>query len=215
MQTTAKPLRDVAVGALLIGLGAALPFVAVTLGTVITGRPLVGLITNTTAIVLVLSGVVGLGARLPFDVSAGLFFIAVAGLGVWLGYAYPFGTAQRMGAGFVPKILCGMLAALGAIVTLKGLVSRSGTEDPIPWRPLIATLASVIVFALLIEPVAWAHWLPTGLVPASVASLLVAGLGTQDTRWAELAAFAFVLGVLSVILFVKALGLSMQSGIGL
>lgn len=206
--------RDLVVGALLVALGASLPLLAATFGTVVTGRPLVGLLTHTIALVLVLCGLVGLSARLPLDVSAGLFFMLVAGVGLWFGAAYPFGTPQRMGAGFVPKILCWMLGGLGAFVLLIGALNRATLEEGIPWRPLIATLASVIVFAMLIEPVAWASWLPTGLVPAAVASLLVAGIGSVETRWGELALFSLVLGVLSVLLFVKALGLSMQSGIG-
>lgn len=212
---TAHPYRDVIAGIVLVAIGAALPYLAATLGTIVTGRPQVGLITHTSALVLVLSGLVGLSARLPIDFSAGLFLILVAALGLWLGDAYPFGTAQRMGAGFVPKILCWLLIALGAIVLLKGLLSRGTVDEDVPWRALISTLASVIVFAILIEPVPWVQWLPTGLVPASVASLLVAGIGSRDTRWAELAVFALVLGILSVFLFVKALGLSMQSGIGI
>jgi putative tricarboxylic transport membrane protein len=55
------------------------------------------------------------------DVLAGLLFIAVAVLGLWLSRDYPIGTALRMGTGYVPRLLCWLLLGLGAVVLVQGL----------------------------------------------------------------------------------------------
>ena len=39
------------------------------------------------------------------DVLAGLLFIGLALLGLWLSRDYPIGTALRMGTGYVPRRL--------------------------------------------------------------------------------------------------------------
>src|SRR4030081_729366 len=61
------------------------------------------------------------------DVLAGLMFIGVAALGLWLSRNYPIGTALRMGTGYVPRLLCWILMGLGAIVLVQGL--RESSSD--------------------------------------------------------------------------------------
>jgi hypothetical protein len=60
------------------------------------------------------------------DVLAGLMFIAVAALGLWLSRNYAIGTALRMGTGYVPRLLCWILLALGAIIFVQGLAVAGG-----------------------------------------------------------------------------------------
>src|SRR5688572_7462123 len=55
------------------------------------------------------------------NVLAGLMFIGIAALGLWLSRHYPVGTALRMSTGYVPRLLCWVLMALGAIVLFQGL----------------------------------------------------------------------------------------------
>ena len=55
------------------------------------------------------------------DVLAGLLFCAIALLGLYLSRDYPVGTALRMGTGYVPRLLCWILLALGALILVQGL----------------------------------------------------------------------------------------------
>ena len=55
------------------------------------------------------------------NVLAGLMFIAIAALGLWVSRNYPVGTALRMSTGYVPRLLCWLLMGLGAIVLVQGL----------------------------------------------------------------------------------------------
>ncbi len=47
------------------------------------------------------------------DVLAGLLFIVVAVLGLWISRDYPIGTALRMGTGYVPRKGCAGRKARG------------------------------------------------------------------------------------------------------
>ena len=54
------------------------------------------------------------------DVLAGLLFVAVAVVGLYVSRDYPIGTAVRMGTGYVPRLLCWLLLGLGAWILVQG-----------------------------------------------------------------------------------------------
>src|SRR5438034_7183535 len=90
------------------------------------------------------------------NVLAGLLFIAVAALGLWLSRNYPVGTALRMGTGYVPRLLCWLLMGLGAIVLVQGLrdadsvrPSEGGALARL-W-PIAVVTTSLVVFGLSLE----------------------------------------------------------------
>jgi hypothetical protein len=139
------------------------------------------------------------------DVLAGLLFMAVAILGLWLSRNYPIGTAVRMGTGYVPRLLCWTLLLLGAVVLLLGLRESdsggrlSGGDLP-AWRPVLFVTASLVVFGVSIERL--------GLV---VSILLLVGLGSlaaRGLRPVETLSAALVLIVLSWAIFILGLGLT-------
>src|SRR5437867_8533161 len=90
------------------------------------------------------------------EVLAGLMFIGVAVLGLWLSRHYPIGTALRMGTGYVPRLLCWILLALGAVILVQGLREPDTghpAEASAPARlwPIVVVTASLVAFALSIE----------------------------------------------------------------
>ena len=139
------------------------------------------------------------------NVLAGLMFIGVAALGLWLSRNYPIGTALRMGTGYVPRLLCWILMGLGAIVLVQGL-READRDRPAEggalarlWPILIVT-ASLVAFGLALERL--------GLV---VAIFLLIGIGSLAARgikpW-EAAATALGLILLSWAIFIEGLGLT-------
>ena len=139
------------------------------------------------------------------NVLAGLMFIGVAALGLWLSRNYPIGTALRMGTGYVPRLLCWILMGLGAIVLVQGL-READSDRPAEggalarlWPILIVT-ASLVAFGLALERL--------GLV---VAIFLLIGIGSLAARgikpW-EAAATALGLILLSWAIFIDGLGLT-------
>ena len=139
------------------------------------------------------------------DVLAGLMFIGVAALALWLSRNYPIGTALRMGTGYVPRLLCWILMGLGAIVLVQGL-READSDRPAEggalarlW-PILVVTASLVAFGLALERL--------GLV---VAIFLLIGIGSLAARgikpW-EAAATALGLILLSWAIFIDGLGLT-------
>src|SRR3981081_4734645 len=104
-----------------------------------------------------------LGTLWRKNVLAGLMFMSVALLGLFLSRNYPLGTILRMGTGYVPRLLCWVLLALGAALPLVGLVGAYDrfSEDGSPWGSLLFVPLSLIVFARTAETL--------GMVSASAA----------------------------------------------
>ena len=134
------------------------------------------------------------------DVLAGLLFIAVAVIGLWASRHYPIGTTTRMGTGYVPRLLCWILLALGALIVVQGLRAGGFIEFGRPiWRALVFVPLSLLVFAFLIGPF--------GVVAATVALVLVGALAGRESRPLEVAAAAVILVVLTLTIFVWGVGL--------
>ncbi|MGH6767707.1 MAG: tripartite tricarboxylate transporter TctB family protein [Xanthobacteraceae bacterium] len=136
---------------------------------------------------------------------AGLMFIGIAALGLWISRNYPVGTALRMSTGYVPRLLCWVLIGLGAIVLLQGL-RETGDEDRraegalFALKPILIVSASLVAFGLTLERL--------GLVIAIVIMVAIASPAARDLKAWETAAAAIGLVVLSWAIFILGLGLT-------
>src|SRR5690606_6168091 len=87
------------------------------------------------------------------DVGAGALFIAI---GLFFGlmtlFELDIGTARRMGPGYFPIALAGILIVLGLAVILKGIGHADPERGNLPWRGLVVLLSVPILFGLLIRP---------------------------------------------------------------
>lgn len=115
---------------------------------------------------------------------------------------YRFGTPARMGPGFFPTVLGGILAALGLSLTIPALF-RSGAPLPgLGLRPLPTILVAIVVFALLLQPL--------GFVAAAVVLVLISGLADPELRPIESVGLALLLTAFSVGIFAMLLGLPLN-----
>src|ERR1700752_3068902 len=82
------------------------------------------------------------------NVLAGLMFIGIAALGLFLSRNYPVGTALRMGTGYVPRLLCWVLGGLGVLTIVQGMLvpgeSVMSEESSSPWRPIAFVTLSIL-----------------------------------------------------------------------
>jgi hypothetical protein len=85
------------------------------------------------------------------DVASGLLLIFVAVVGLWLNQEHTLGTARRMGPGYMPMLVFWIQAGLGAIVLLIGLFNGPDPLERWAWREVVLILASLCVFAVLLE----------------------------------------------------------------
>ena len=137
------------------------------------------------------------------DVLAGLLFMAVAVLGLWISRDYPIGTALRMSTGYVPRLLCWLLLGLGAAIFFQGWrapTTASGAPES-AWRAVIAVTVGMVVFALSLERL--------GLVVAIALLTGISALAARGQRPVETALTALALAVLSWVVFVFGLGLTL------
>jgi hypothetical protein len=132
------------------------------------------------------------------DFWAGMTFILLGGLALWIGQDYAVGTARRMGPGYFPALLGWILCILGAIVAVRGLAVEGETVPRGALRPFLV-LVGVIAFALLLQS--------AGLVVATLALIVIGSLGGREFRLLEVAALALALILLAIVVFVWGLGL--------
>ncbi|WP_228846541.1 tripartite tricarboxylate transporter TctB family protein [Bordetella parapertussis] len=81
--------------------------------------------------------------------------------------AFSVGTAARMGPGYFPALVGGLLMLCGVMILIPALL-RAGPMPVLEIRPLFWVSLSVLAFALLV--------LSFGLVPAIIAQSVLAGI---------------------------------------
>jgi putative tricarboxylic transport membrane protein len=126
-------------------------------------------------------------------------FIGFGAAAIVIGRHYPMGSAMRMGPGYFPLILGGLLALLGAAVLVRSLAGTAVAPPSFSFKPLALILASVAAFALTVERL--------GIIGAVVLVVLISALASERFRWQEVLPLALIMVALAVGLFTKGLGL--------
>lgn len=74
-------------------------------------------------------------------------FAAFGTMAMVISTDYPFGTASRMGPGYFPTVLGGIMLVLGLIVTGMSLKSDKDRKvTPFAWKPMIMLSLGFVVF---------------------------------------------------------------------
>lgn len=135
------------------------------------------------------------------DLWAGVMFAAVGLLFVFLSQQYTVGTAAKMGPGYFPTVLGGLLTLLGLIIGA-GAFARSAPElrvTQVGWRELILVLAAVAAFAWCLPRL--------GMVISLTLLILVSAIASHEFRLRDTLISVVVLVVMSYFVFVKGLEL--------
>ena len=127
------------------------------------------------------------------DFLAGLLFIILGGLAVALARDYPIGSTMRMGPGYFPTVLGGILFLFGAYVLVRGARSGDKVKGEWGWRPLALIALSIVLFGFLLDR--------AGMVPATVAAIFVAAAAGREFRFKEVLLLAVVMAAFSVGVF--------------
>ncbi len=137
--------------------------------------------------------------RAPKDFWAGVMFIAFAVVALYVSRTYSLGTAVRMGPGYFPILLGGVLAVVGAILVVRSLVIAGDPIGQVRVLPLVVVAVAVVLFGVLLPKLGLAITLPLVIVVSALASV-------QSRRW-EVLVLALVLTVFSALVFVYGLRL--------
>ncbi len=133
------------------------------------------------------------------DFFAGLVFLGFGAGAIVIARSYPMGTAMRMGPGYFPTLLGGLLSLLGLLLVARALWLRDEPVEAWAFRPLLLVHGAVVAFALAIQSL--------GLVVATLALVGLSRLGDRDFRALEVAGLFLFLTALAIGLFVYGLGL--------
>ncbi len=87
----------------------------------------------------------------PKDFFAGILFIVIAAVFASQLRDLQIGTAFRMGPGYFPMVLTGLLGALGAVILVGGLRGNGEPFAQIPWRGLWLIVLPVVFFGLTLK----------------------------------------------------------------
>jgi hypothetical protein len=142
------------------------------------------------------------GKRAVTDILAGLIFVAFGLAFAITSLSYELGTPLRMGPGYFPLALGGILVLLGLLIMGKGFIPGSAAEErfgSVPWRALFLLVLAVLFFGLTVRGL--------GLVPATAVTALLTALASHRTSILAAVAIAAGLTVLCVLIFVVALQL--------
>jgi hypothetical protein len=115
---------------------------------------------------------------------------------------YRLGTAARMGPGYFPTILGGLLALLGLSITIPAFFVEGDAPAQMHLRPLLMILLSIVVFGVALEYL--------GFAVAVAALVLVGGFADPELRPLESLGLALFLVVFSIGVFVGLLGLPLN-----
>ena len=134
------------------------------------------------------------GSSMP-DVISGLLFVAVGMSVMWLAGHYSAGTTARMGPGYFPRLLGGLLALLGLIITAQAWRQKTRERDaaPFPLGKVLMTVGAVAGFWILLGALGKKGY--TGLDVPVITMLGLAFFTSRELFWvlAGVAAFGVLL----------------------
>lgn len=133
------------------------------------------------------------------DFWAGAMFIATGATAAVLAREYDFGTMLRMGPGYFPSVLGGVLVLFGIYLLAQGLRSNEKIEGTWSLRALIVLPLSLVMFGLLMD-----H---AGFVPALMVLIVGSAAAGSDFKLTEALLLAVGLTAFAVVLFIWGLGL--------
>lgn len=138
----------------------------------------------------------------PRDFWAGLIYITF-GLGtVFFAREYPIGSLQRMGPGYFPIALAGLLVLFGAASIIRSFSTAGPRLVTAGWRPLLYVIGATVLFALLLPR--------AGLVIALFELALISAAASRYFKWSPRASMAlFGLVAFCSIVFVTLLQVPM------
>ena len=139
------------------------------------------------------------GLRDNQDFWAGVMLIVIGVTAVVIARNYPFGTSLRMGPGYFPTVLGGILTLFGLWFVVKAFRSTERIEPGWSLRALFVIPVSLVLFGILMT-----H---AGFVPALAVLIFGSALATSEFNLLEVSLLTVGLTLGCVAVFIWGLGL--------
>lgn len=139
--------------------------------------------------------------KVSTDLLAGVFFAMLGASSMVISSHYHLGTPARMGPGYFPLMIGIVLVLLGGWLVFLSFFERAEPVGNIGLRQIACILLGIAAFGALIE---------SGLVPATVAAVLISSFARPVESLLEAVLVAAGLALFAALVFVYALGLPMR-----
>ncbi len=141
----------------------------------------------------------------PQDFWCGILFIALGGLAIYLSRDYEMGSALRMGPGYFPTWLGGILMGFGVIIgslafRIEGEENQGLGLGEWSWRPWLVLTATLSLFAVLME-------VEFGFVPSLIVLIIGCALAHKDVHWRETILLSLCVTAGAIAIFSYGLGM--------
>ena len=133
------------------------------------------------------------------DFLAGLLMISVGAIAFYMALDYPFGSALRMGPGYFPRVLAGILMTFGLYVMIRGIKSGEKVEGAWGWKALAFITVAFVVFGWLMDRI--------GMIPSLVIMFFLAAFAGHQFKWLEVTILTVLMTAFAWAVFIWGLGL--------
>ncbi len=133
------------------------------------------------------------------DFWAGLMFFWIGAAAILVAREYPFGSTLRMGPGYFPTLLGGVLILFGIYIMAKGMRKKEKIQGNWSVRALIVLPVIIILFGVLMER--------AGFIAALAVLVFGSAAAGSEFKWGEVLLLTVFLTLLSLALFIFGLGL--------
>jgi hypothetical protein len=133
------------------------------------------------------------------DFWAGVMLIAIGVASIIIARGYPFGSTMRMGPGYFPSLLGGILALFGIYVIVIGLRKGEKITVQCSTRALAVLPLSLVAFGVLMTY--------AGFIAAMAVLIFGSASAGRDFKFIEILLLTVILTSLSVVIFIWGLGL--------
>lgn len=137
----------------------------------------------------------------PEDFWSGLMFVAFGIAAMYMSRNYPMGSALRMGPGYFPTWLGGIMTFIGAIVFGRSFYLKGEGLTAWSFRPLLVLVFSIAFFGVCLDEI------EIGFVPSLLILILGAAFAHDDVHWVEMILLAVLLTAGCIGIFIYGIGL--------
>ena len=133
------------------------------------------------------------------DFWAGVFFILTGAAAMIISRDYPMGSALRMGPGYFPTVLGGIVVVFGIYVLIKGIINNEKVVGNWSLRALIILPIATWIFGVMMETV--------GFIAALAVLMYTSAIASKEFKFLEVTIMAVVMVIVCTGVFIYGLGL--------
>jgi putative tricarboxylic transport membrane protein len=130
---------------------------------------------------------------------SGLMFLGIGAVAIYIAQDYPMGSALRMGPGYFPIVLGGIMGLFGIYEIVLGLMKSDPLKGNWSIRALIVLPLAAVIFGIMMENF--------GFIPALIALIFVSAAASKEFKFFEVLISAVIITIASVVVFIYGLGL--------